>query len=186
MEIVLLLHLSGRHTDCCLALFCIYKRKNVLESFLLFFFFSPQACFYLLIFDCSGSLLLQVGFYPVVAGQGCCLAVGHFCFRAWAVGLIGFSSCGSQAPERRLNTCGAQAPLLGGIWYLPGSGIEPMSPALGGGFFTSEQPGKPPKLPTPSCRVLIFSSVKPMNSFAFQVQSIGFLPNWSEVHKFGI
>ena len=26
---------------------------------------------------------------------------------------------------------------------LPGSGIEPMSPALAGGFFTTEPPGKP-------------------------------------------
>ena len=61
-----------------------------------------------------------------------------------------------------------------------------MSPALGGWFFTSKQPGKPPNLPTRSCRLLIFSSVKPMDSFAFQVESIGCLLNWSEVHKFGI
>ena len=26
---------------------------------------------------------------------------------------------------------------------LPGSGIEPVSPALAGGFFTTETPGKP-------------------------------------------
>ena len=29
------------------------------------------------------------------------------------------------------------------MWYLPGPGIEPMSPALAGGFFTTEPPGKP-------------------------------------------
>ena len=28
------------------------------------------------------------------------------------------------------------------MWDLPGSGIEPMSPALTGEFFTTEPPGK--------------------------------------------
>ena len=28
---------------------------------------------------------------------------------------------------------------------LPGSGVQPMSPALAGGFFTTEPPGKPKK-----------------------------------------
>jgi len=28
------------------------------------------------------------------------------------------------------------------MWGLPGSGIEPVSPALAGGFFTTESPGK--------------------------------------------
>ena len=29
------------------------------------------------------------------------------------------------------------------MWDLPGPGIEPVSPALAGGFFTTEPPGKP-------------------------------------------
>ena len=29
------------------------------------------------------------------------------------------------------------------MWDLPGSGIEPMSPTLAGGFFTTEPQGKP-------------------------------------------
>ena len=29
------------------------------------------------------------------------------------------------------------------MWDLPGSGMEPKSPALAGGFFTMEPPGKP-------------------------------------------
>ena len=29
------------------------------------------------------------------------------------------------------------------MWDLPGPGIEPVSPALAGGFFTNEPPGKP-------------------------------------------
>jgi len=31
------------------------------------------------------------------------------------------------------------------MWDLPGSGIEPVSPALAGEFFTTETPGKPCK-----------------------------------------
>ena len=42
-----------------------------------------------------------------------------------------------------LCSCGAWASLLHGTWDLPGSGIEPVSPALAGGFFTTEPPGKP-------------------------------------------
>ena len=30
------------------------------------------------------------------------------------------------------------------MWYLPGPGTEPVSPALAGGFFTTEPPGRPP------------------------------------------
>ena len=48
---------------------------------------------------------------------------------------------GSWASEQRLNSFGAQ---FQGMWDLPGSGMEPPSPALAGGFFTTEPPGKPP------------------------------------------
>ena len=41
------------------------------------------------------------------------------------------------------NICSAGAQLLCSTWYLPGPGIEPMSPALAGRFFTTEPPGKP-------------------------------------------
>ena len=37
----------------------------------------------------------------------------------------------------------AWAQWLRGIGGLPGSGIEPVSPALAGGFFATEPPGKP-------------------------------------------
>ena len=53
-----------------------------------------------------------------------------------------FSSCGSQALERRLSSCGAQAQLLCGMWDLPGPGIEPGSPALAGGFLATAPAGK--------------------------------------------
>ena len=39
--------------------------------------------------------------------------------------------------------CGTRASLLCGMWDLPGPGLEPMSPALAGGFLTIAPPGKP-------------------------------------------
>ena len=53
------------------------------------------------------------------------------------------SSCGSWALGHRLNSCGARAKFLYGTWDLPRSGIEPVFPALAGGFFTTELPGEP-------------------------------------------
>ena len=46
---------------------------------------------------------------------------------------------------RRLSSCGSQAQLLCGMWDLPRPGLEPVSPALAGGFLTAP-PGKPPSL----------------------------------------
>ena len=63
--------------------------------------------------------------------------------QAAAAGALGLSSCVSWAVEHRLSNCGTQAQLLHGMWDLPRSGIEPVSPALAGGFFTTEPPGKP-------------------------------------------
>ena len=62
--------------------------------------------------------------------------------RATVVGARGLSSCAFWALKHRLNSCGALASLLHGMWDLPGSGIEPLSPAMAGGFFTTESPGK--------------------------------------------
>ena len=62
----------------------------------------------------------------------------------WSMGFrhMGFSSCGSWALERRLSSCGAWVQLLCGMWGLPRPGIEPVSPALAGGFLTTAPPGK--------------------------------------------
>ena len=64
--------------------------------------------------------------------------------QASVVVMHGLSSCGSQALERRLSGCGTWAWLLCGMWDLPGPGLEPVSPALAGGFLTTAPPGKPP------------------------------------------
>ena len=60
----------------------------------------------------------------------------------WALGHAGFSSCGLWALERRLSSCGTRALLLRSMWDLPRPGIEPMSPALAGGFLTTVPPRK--------------------------------------------
>ena len=82
----------------------------------------------------------------------------RFCVRA-------FSSCGKWGPlfiavrwplaiaaslvsehrlqTRRLSSCGSRAQLLRGMWDLPRLGLEPVSPALAGGFSTTAPPGKP-------------------------------------------
>ena len=82
----------------------------------------------------------------------------HFCVRA-------FSSCSKQGPlfiavhrpltitaslvaehmlrTCRLSSCGSWAQLLRGMWDLPRPGLEPVSPALAGGFSTTAPPGKP-------------------------------------------
>ena len=44
---------------------------------------------------------------------------------------------------RKLSSCGSWAQLLRGMWDLPGPGLEPVSPALAGGFLTTAPPGKP-------------------------------------------
>ena len=62
----------------------------------------------------------------------------------WSTGSrrMGFSSCGSWALERKLSSCGAWTFLLSSMWDLPGPGLEPVSPALAGGFLTTLPPGK--------------------------------------------
>ena len=45
---------------------------------------------------------------------------------------------------RRLSSCGSRAQPLCGMWDPPGPGLEPVSPALAGGFPTAAPPGKPP------------------------------------------
>ena len=69
--------------------------------------------------------------------------------RAWAlvvrasvVVALRLSSCGSQALELRLSSCGARAQLLRGMRDPPGPGVEPVFPALAGGFPTTAPPGK--------------------------------------------
>ena len=51
-----------------------------------------------------------------------------------------FGSCSSQALEHRLSPCVTQASLSRGTWDLPDPGVEPVSSAQAGRFFTTEPP----------------------------------------------
>ena len=76
-------------------------------------------------------------------GEPASHCAGFPCCTAWALGLLGFSSCSSQALECRPSSYGAQAYLLQRIWDLPGPGVVQVLPALAGGFFTTETTGEP-------------------------------------------
>ena len=54
----------------------------------------------------------------------------------------GFSCCGAQA-HSGCGACGLQSQLPRGVWDLPGSGIEPVSLVMAGGFLTTRPPRKP-------------------------------------------
>ena len=60
-----------------------------------------------------------------------------------AQGCVGFSCCGTRVLEQRLSSCGARDQLLYGRWDLSGSGMDPVSAALAGKFFTTELSGEP-------------------------------------------
>ena len=100
--------------------------------------------------------LLLCGLSPSGGEQGplsSCGARASHCgvFSCWAgAEHAGFSGCGVRAQSLRFPgsraqaySCGAWTWLLCCMWNLPGPGIEPMLPALAGGFFTTEPPGKP-------------------------------------------
>ena len=87
------------------------------------------------------STLHVYAFFSLLSLFGCTRTShchGFSCHRAWALGLVGFSNCSSQALETGLRSCGTWAQLPHGVWNLPGPGIKPMSPALVGGFFIIE------------------------------------------------
>ena len=86
------------------------------------------------------SLVAASGGYPQGAVHGLLIAVaslvehGLYGARASVVVARGHSSCGTRALFSRR------------AWDLPGPGIEPVLPALAGGFLTTEPPGKPQRI----------------------------------------
>ena len=90
---------------------------------------------------CGLSLVEASGGYSLLQREGFSLR-WLLLLRSTGSRCAGFSSCGSQALERRLSSCGARASLLCGMWDLPGPGLEPVSPALAGGFLTTVPPEK--------------------------------------------
>ena len=89
----------------------------------------PVFCFaYLLIFGCAGSPLLRAGFLWLQQTG----ATLHCNVRASPYS--GVSSCRAWALQHGLKGRGAPAQLPCGMWHLPRPGIQPVSPALAGGF----------------------------------------------------
>ena len=122
---------------------------TIREVFLLTLIFKKHFIIYLFTFGCAESwwlhgLSFSCGKRELLSS--CSELASHrggfSCSRAQAVGHMGFSRWGPWALELGLNSCGSWGSLLHGMWALPGSGIEPVPPALPGGFFTAEPPGK--------------------------------------------
>ena len=123
------------------SLFIRFIHSIISVGFLSFFFLS---------FVCAVSSLLLglfsscIRWGPLSSRGAWASHCGDFsCCRAWALGHVVFSSCGSRTLKHRLSSCGPQALLLHGMWNLRRSGIEFMSPVLAGRFFTTEPLGKP-------------------------------------------
>ena len=92
----------------------------------------------------SYSLVVESGSYSLVAESGSySLVAVHGLLTAVASPVADHEHMSSVVVEHRLSNCGAQGYLPRGMWDLPGSGIEPMSPALQGRFLTTRPPGKP-------------------------------------------
>ena len=90
---------------------------------------------YLFMFGSAGSSLLH-GLFSLRGERGLLSGCS-----GWPSHCSSFS-CGSQTLGcRGFSSCGSQAYLLHGIWDLSRSGLEPVSPALEGGFFTTEPQG---------------------------------------------
>ena len=88
------------------------------------------------------SLVVASGGYSLLRCEGFSLR-WLLLLRSTGSRCAGFNSCGLRALEHRLSSCGAQTELLRHMWDLPGPGLEPVSPALAGGFLTTAPPGRP-------------------------------------------
>ena len=109
-------------------------------SFPLFSFFSPL--FSTWRFKPSLFIYLWLP-WVFVAARGLAASGGYSSLRCAGFSLwwlLLLRSTGSRCTG--FSSCGMQAQLFRGMWYLPGAGLEPVSPALAGGFLTTAPPGK--------------------------------------------
>ena len=123
----------------CTSYLFIYFQSDPFLNFFVSFIWGP-----------AGPLLLLCGLSCSCCKWGpppsCSARVSHCsglsCGRAQALGRMRLSNCSSWALEHGLSNCDTHTRLLHSTWDLPGPGIEPLSPAQSGGFFTAEPPGK--------------------------------------------
>ena len=152
-----------------------YRQYWAMKSychFISFFIFKFIYCIYL----CLAALGLHCCTRAVSSCGKWGLLLRYTGFSLWWLLLLrstgsrhtGFGSCGSRALECRLSSCGAGASLLRGLWDLPRPGLEPMSPALAGGFLTTAPPGKP-------CH---FNKSKPVEYWLFHMVQLKHFGVW--------
>ena len=107
-------------------------------------FFYYFICFF--IYSCAASLLLG-GLFSACSKQGLlfgCSMQAFSCGGMRVLGCVGLSSCSRQTQWLWLLGSRTQTQQLWcSMWDLPRPGIKLMSPALAGGFFTTEPAGKP-------------------------------------------
>ena len=154
---------------------CLPSQRNCFTMVQIFFFLIYL--FYLFIFVCIGSSLLRAGFlqlWRVVATLHCGVWASHCgglsCCRAQALG-----AWASVIVARRLSSCGARAQLFHDMWDLPGPGLEPVLPALAGGFLTTAPPGKPSAntfFPSITFQQLIFMLERKKQDSQYYLRSI--------------
>ena len=125
-------------THCIFLTFYFFKFFKNLFLFYLFIYFWPHWVF---VAARGLSLVVASGGYSLLWCAGFSLR-WLLLLQSTGSRHTGFSSCGSQAPECRLSSCGAWAQVLCGMWDLPGPGLEPVSPAQAGRFLTTAPPGK--------------------------------------------
>ena len=92
------------------------------------------------------SLVLESRGVRLCCSTRACPCGAFSCCGAWALRRAGLSSCGSQALVCGLSGYGTWAWLLGGMWALPGPGIEPVSPASAGRILFTVPPGRVPHI----------------------------------------
>ena len=103
---------------------------------------------YWFIFGCAGSSLLH-GLFSSCGERGLLSSVlashchGFSCCRPQILGRMSFSSYGSWAVETGSAATAHKFSCSMACGDFPRSGIKSMSPTLSGGFFTTQQPGKP-------------------------------------------
>ena len=139
-------------------LICIFLTINKIRIYVsgTFFFFSCDGSVLSLAYFKKIFILAVLGlrccssFALVAASEGHSLVGAHnlllavaFLLRSTGFMMSGLSSCSSWALEHRLSSCGVWLQLLHSMGDLPSPGIEPVLPALAGGFFTTEPPWKP-------------------------------------------
>jgi len=120
--------LALHETFCRIKHIC--KQKFTPSLFPPFFGLSLCAC-------AGSSMLCTLSLAAVSRGYSL-----SWCLGSWCADFSKTAVHGSVASACGLSSCGTQAWLLCSIWHLPGPGIQPVSPALAGGFLITGPPGQ--------------------------------------------